>query len=187
MNQVIVYRNAESGAVVTLHTDAYGAHHIMANVGTSPEPTGDREWAESLANGLALKLGATRYEAPAPATCNCQPHPIFGHEDGCRYAGMGRTPAQMASPLPPAERYASGLARGTSVTALSPELLAKLREATLNPTATDALLRGPANQHGRATRTQLVALARRGYLALDNAVRPTCGTLTDLGRRTADA
>jgi hypothetical protein len=156
MSQVIVYLNAETGAVVTLHTDAYGAHHIMANVGTSPEPTGDRDWAESLANGLALKLGATRHLAPV---------------------------AQMASPLPPAERCTSGLARGTSVTALSPELLAKLREATLNPTATDALLRGPADQHGRATRTQLVALARRGYLVLNHSVRPTYGTLTDLGRR----
>lgn len=162
MNQVIVYRNASTGAVVTLHTDAYGAHHIMANVGTSPEPTGDREWAESLANGLALKLGATRYLAPV---------------------------RQMASPLPPAERRASGLARGTSVTALSPELLAKLREAAEIASFTEVpyLRRGAADAEGRATLTQLVALARRGYLALDNAVRPTIGTLTDLGRRTADA
>jgi hypothetical protein len=29
-------------------------------------------------------------DSPGAASCSCKPHPVFGHEDGCRYEGMGR-------------------------------------------------------------------------------------------------
>lgn len=45
------------------------------------------------------------------------------------------------------------------------------------------LWRGPADERRHATLTMLKAMARRGWLELDNAVRPTHGTMTDNGRR----
>lgn len=73
MNEII-WRNPTTGATVTLTTDEYGAHRIAAfSAGgrTVPGATGDREWAESLANGLALRLGATAIGNAPPSDETC--------------------------------------------------------------------------------------------------------------------
>lgn len=52
------------------------------------------EWTSAAFAKLAERVmqtsGATAEMRPAP--CGCRPHPIFGHEDACRYAGMGALP-----------------------------------------------------------------------------------------------
>lgn len=32
-----------------------------------------------------------------PGECSCKPHPIFGHEDGCRYEGTGAAHNQQST------------------------------------------------------------------------------------------
>lgn len=84
---------------------------------------------------------------------------------------------QIVSPLPAAERCASGLSAGATLTM---------------PTEPQArvLARGAAGRgiwrYGHTYGvgiTMLRALARRGWLELDDKVRPQYGTLTDAGRK----
>lgn len=43
--------------------------------------------------------------------CTCTPHPVFGHEDGCRYEGMGRLTCEGDAGHPP---HPIGAVRGCS-------------------------------------------------------------------------
>ncbi len=80
----------------------------------------------------------------------------------------------MTSPLPAAERCASGLARGASLTMPS-EPQARALD---NP-------RGVVLRYGSTGvgLTMLRSLARRGWIVLDDRIRPAHGVITSNGRR----
>ena len=135
-----------------------------------------------LAQSVAIEWSVCPPTAPASRKCSCQPHPIFGHEDRCRYAGMGPASRQIESPLPTVERCASGLATGANLT-----MPTKMQSYAMACAVkwSSAQLNRPAVIY-RTSRTNirtLLAMSRRGWLDLDHPIRPTCGTLTDAGRR----
>lgn len=89
---------------------------------------------------------------------------------------------QMASPLPAAERCTSGLATGATLT-MPTEPQARIMSEAADWWA-GTVRRG---RHCPETATtglrNMRAMARRGWLELDDPIRPTYGTLTDAGRR----
>lgn len=81
----------------------------------------------------------------------------------------------MASPLAPEHRVRpSNLGKGSSLTTMTEAQARAIRVATIG---SGRLFRGP-----RVTTTMLRAMARRGWLELDDRVRPTYGTVTQAGR-----
>lgn len=88
-------------------------------------------------------------------------------------------PAQIESPLPAAERQSSGLAGGgAAANAMSAPVRAMLASCRRRRSIERGRL-----ADGNYPIRMLKAAARRGWLALDDQIRPTFGTLTDAGRK----
>lgn len=185
MTQTTIYRNDSTGYMVKLIDVQPGVARVEDSKGYSfPMIDDDYPYAALLAKSRAHLNGAV--EVPAnPLVPN-----VEGFEGRCAVTCAPRRrhtckPAQMTSPLeaPAQVRSARPLATGATLT--MPELpqarcLAWARERSLHC----RVMRGTASVTGQtATRTQLVGMARRGWLELDDAIRPTYGTITHAGRQ----
>lgn len=91
-------------------------------------------------------------------------------------------PPRMASPLPVDEQRCSGLAGGgAAANAMSEPARRKLIIARDNLIRPGRIARG--GHEWEANVRMLRALARRGWLTLDNPIQPRYGDLTDAGRK----
>lgn len=91
-------------------------------------------------------------------------------------------PQQMASPLAADEHRASGLVSGASgyaASQMSEPLRRMLERAASRP---DGRVRRGRGTHQYTIR-QLKAASRRGWMWLDDAIRPTCATINATGRK----
>lgn len=88
---------------------------------------------------------------------------------------------QIASPLAEGERQSSGLVGGgAAANRMSEAVRERLRVAVKwTPEGQPVVI----HRCGRTNVRMLKAMARRGWLELDNKVRPSYGTVTDAGRR----
>jgi len=96
------------------------------------------------------------------------------------WAAQAPAVAVMTSPLPAAERCASGLGRGANLTMPTDAQARKLIVARNNLTRPGLLTRG--GREWQADIRMLLAMARRGWIELDRN-RAMYGVLTDSGRR----
>jgi len=63
----------------------------------------------------------------AQNACACKPHPIFGHEDGCRYQGMGPIPGPVDL-VPPVGQTTRLSVNGSTSLVVTPPLPCGLAE-----------------------------------------------------------
>lgn len=163
-------RVAPAGHHVYTVTHAPSGRHMTTDVSSLALRIA-REWAEQAPvvelfeahEHTAANLAAG---LPADFMCGCAKGDLLVP---CRH-----TAPRVESPLPIAERCSSGLARGASLTM-----------------PTDAQARALDNSRGVVLRygstgvglTVLRSLARRGWIVLDDRIRPAHGVITSNGRR----
>lgn len=151
--RIKIYTNTETDYALTMVTDAQGIVHVTDSEGFHATTLSPTD-AETILWERSLRFGAKPYQAPAP---------------------------QMASPLTPAAQVpAANLGRGASLTTMNDAQATKIREAL---DVAGAVWRGPVSAKRHAPLSMLRAMAKRGWLELDNRIRPTFGTVTDAGRK----
>jgi hypothetical protein len=73
-------------------TETQGSHHNgdygVCRHGFVPDKHDPAEECSRCLDGAAQNPA---YGVATSGKCSCKPHPIFGHEDGCRYVGTGAT------------------------------------------------------------------------------------------------
>lgn len=156
--RVKVWTNDATGYALTTVTDAYGVTHVTDTNGAHRTFAGPSAPAdvERVTWELSIRYDARPYQAPAPT---------------------------MASPLEPtAQVRPSNLSRGVSVTKMTDAQARAMRYA-IESTRTAVIHRGSPELDGYATAPMLRAMERRGWLQLDDRVRPSYGRVTPHGRR----
>lgn len=145
------------------------------------------------------RFGAEPAKRSGRTGCNCRPHPLFGHEDGCLYAGMSAKPAKREQPQQISQIEAWLKRHGVAIVTAHEVIAArdadhaaaidenltkdKLREAaaTARRDHVDAIVERYAIRPGLTFRATVVTQAEygRAYDALMNA------TGTDVALRAA--
>lgn len=149
-----IYRNEATGYALTMVTDAQGVIHVTDSEAFHAT-TVDADRAETILWERSLRFGAKPHQAPAPT---------------------------MASPLATdAQVPSANLGRGSSLTTMT-DAQARVVSYALKRITTGVIHRGSSELDGYATAPMLRAMARRGWLELDDKIRPTYGTVTDAGR-----
>ncbi len=149
--RIKIYRNEATGYALTMVTDAQGVIHVTDSEAFHAT-TVDPADAAAILWERSLRFDARPHQAPAPT---------------------------MASPLAAdAQVPSANLARGSTLTQMSDAQATVARFAVEH--VGGCVFRGPADGQ-TATATMLRAMERRGWLQLDNRIRPQYGRMTPHG------